>query len=75
MTKDDLLPCPFCGKSEPVRLESYRDEEHKDYFYIVCSVIKGGCGGMSGYFKTRLTAYKKWNSRGHYEGEPACQVN
>lgn len=54
-----------CGNFEhedcPCNL--YEDAGDCDYYTVVCSMDKGGCGSSSGYFATKELAFKAWNRR------------
>jgi len=75
---DELLPCPFCGKSdtvEPIEASQlYADmqvsilNKPQESFAVVCSVWKEGCGASSGFKLTREKAAKLWNRRTHSAG-------
>lgn len=56
--KSIIKPCPFCGKTDTVRI---RKEE--DQYIILCNVHKGGCGGSSGYYYSQEEAIDNWNQR------------
>ena len=53
----EVLPCPFCGYTEPV-LKNYIPAEK---FYVMCEV----CEGVGPKDKTEEKAVDKWNER-HY---------
>lgn len=45
--KTDLLPCPFCGSTDALRLKN----THTASFWVSCSEEDGGCGAKaSGQF-------------------------
>lgn len=71
-----LLPCPFCGKRDSIRLTAASemwDEEsegafpHTDSYAVFCSASSedalSGCGGSGGYFLTKADALSAWNRR------------
>lgn len=55
----NLLPCPFCGKTEPI--VQLNKEDHQ--FQIICNVKDGGCGSSCGFEETKDEAIKLWNTR------------
>lgn len=58
--KNDLRPCPFCGRNKHLEiLESYA-EGHK--WYVLCNFLKGGCGAMGGCRITKESAIRAWNT-------------
>jgi hypothetical protein len=63
----ELLPCPFCGKTEPVRrCDNNEDDSNagNDLAYaVVCDFNLDGCGGSSGYAEKPSEAVRKWNER------------
>ena len=72
-----LMPCPHCGKTEPVRI--YRasededfDESNDDTFAVVCEasseggMVPGGCGAVGGYHIREVDAIAAWNLRATY---------
>ena len=67
MTRDKLMPCPFCGRVQTVGF--YTDSgdlgelEDRDSFAIVCNYNEGGCGATGGYSPTRYGAARNWNMR------------
>ena len=59
MPKIDLLPCPFCGKVEALRMERI-----PFVYNLVCAVANGGCGASTGWnHATPEEAVKSWNTR------------
>ena len=73
---DKLKKCPFCGKTRPVKLMDSNEVEGipveserynpNAYFTVVCAVgytKNTGCGGASGYAKTKEETVAKWNMR------------
>jgi hypothetical protein len=70
-----LLPCPFCGKIETIRIQSsseYEDEcwgevlDNDEQYHIVCNATKpigpGGCGASTGFFNSEEKAIDSWNT-------------
>lgn len=73
---EKLKKCPFCGKIRYVKLMDSNEVEgipveserynREAYFTVVCAVGYNkhtGCGGASGYAKTKEEAVAKWNMR------------
>ena len=79
---NELLACPFCGKSETLEIvtgQAFMDDDqefwqHSDSFAVVCSAAnpggKGGCGAMGGFAANENDAITKWNKRSNACGEP-----
>ena len=59
-----LLPCPLCGRSDPVAVV---DRRFAFGFQsaVLCDHEIGGCGTSSGFRDTKKEARKLWNTR-HY---------
>ena len=77
---EKIIPCPFCGKTDPVGVflhsqivcldDLYDDLYDEDYFAVCCDAQKGGCGAVGGYCETKEEAIEKWNRRsGSYSSE------
>lgn len=64
MSKNDLLPCPFCGKLETVRMIYIPAEKHELVYHVVCDTVNGGCGASTGWNQeTPEDAVNEWNTR------------
>lgn len=64
MPKIDLLPCPFCGKIETLKMLSFQTEKHNFFRRVVCSTVEGGCGASTIWnCATPEEAAKEWNAR------------
>ncbi|MDT3386710.1 MAG: Lar family restriction alleviation protein [Bacteroidota bacterium] len=61
----ELKPCPFCGKTESVRIKIYPNINtfEIEQYAIVCDHIRGGCGSESGHYNDVDDAIKYWNQR------------
>jgi hypothetical protein len=70
----DLLPCPFCGQTKPVRIYDSHEGDDADLsnqrmFSVVCDASSirgkgpGGCGSQSGYDDSEEGAVRRWNVR------------
>jgi hypothetical protein len=82
MPKIDLLPCPFCGKVEALRMERI-----PFVYNLVCAVANGGCGASTGWnHATPEEAVKSWSTRASgwiscsermpkKDGEYICVIN
>ena len=55
---EKLKHCPFCGKTEPLRI--YKDEQ---YWQIVCVYAFDGCGSSSAWYTSIEEAISSWNNR------------
>lgn len=56
--KPIIKPCPFCGKTESIKLK-YSGIQCQ----ILCDIHKGGCGSSSGYYNSEIKTIDKWNQR------------
>lgn len=64
MQKIDLLPCPFCGKLETLRMIYLPSTKHELVYHVVCDAVSGGCGASTGWnHETPEEAAKEWNTR------------
>ena len=78
MKNNQLLKCPFCGKTDFVKLADENtvnlltpdDEEYTKYplSVVICAMAehagdKGGCGSSSGYYLDPKDAIMAWNRR------------
>lgn len=64
MSKIDLLPCPFCGKLETIRMLYIPAEKRKCVYHVVCDALNGGCGASTGLnHETPEKAAEEWNTR------------
>lgn len=79
MTKvSNLLPFPFCGKTDTLSVTSAaelncEDDDdfnawpHSDSYAVMCDASSpggpGGCGAMGGFAPTESEAVEKWNKR------------
>lgn len=64
MSKIDLLPCPFCGKLETLRMIYLPSEKCECVYHVVCDAVNGGCGASIGWnHETPEEAVKEWNTR------------
>lgn len=76
--KEELIPCPFCGKSvaEHTTIQdcemcaNFEDEEMCPEYeccghghFVACNVNKGGCGASTGWYQTPEEATEAWNRR------------
>ena len=60
----ELLPCPHCGKIEPVELwDASLESMELGGIGVVCNVLKDGCGAMGGHGDTEDEAIAAWNRR------------
>ena len=66
----ELKPCPFCGKSDPVKVMSLAEAEPDVYgevdfhFGVCCCLMRGGCGSSSGWqYENPEYAKEAWNRR------------
>ena len=63
---NELKPCPFCSKTESVRIKIYPFDgrtREADTYSVVCDHIHGGCGSESGHYYSPDSAVKYWNMR------------
>ena len=68
---DELKPCPFCGKTNPLEISTSADitecekclEDTSNFVTVICNVNKGGCGATCGYHPKVKQAIKEWNQR------------
>lgn len=59
MPKIDLLPCPFCGNAETLKMQTVPSE-----YRVLCDTVYGGCGASTGWnHRTPEEAAKAWNTR------------
>ena len=64
MPKIDLLPCPFCGKIETLKMLPVQSKKHKFFRRVVCSTVEGGCGASTIWnCTTPEETAKEWNTR------------
>ena len=56
--KEELKPCPFCGKSTPLTRKREAGQT-----IIICDANRGGCGAQSGYTDQREQPTYRWNMR------------
>lgn len=79
LSKDSLLACPYCGKSDTVSVTDSTefhmidcecndvDEGNDRTFAVVCDASRpkgpGGCGASGGFHPTRSAAIAAWNRR------------
>lgn len=60
MPKIDLLPCPFCGKLETLKMLDIQDS----VYHVICDAVIGGCGASTGWnYTTPEKAAEEWNTR------------
>lgn len=79
-TNTELVPCPFCGRSDTL-IENWASSEteffgfewdraNDDTVHIVCDASHpngpGGCGASAGYRLTVEEARTAWNAAGAY---------
>lgn len=64
--------CPMCGKTYALIIQTWREllafddlecEYDTEWYHVVCSANKGGCGTSARYAKTKKEAIKHWNRR------------
>jgi len=75
----NFLPCPFCGKSEAIVLQSSGEYELENFeidsgndgqWHVVCAANKigkngrMGCGASTGFSNSEEEAIEYWNTRG-----------
>jgi hypothetical protein len=87
MPKIDLLPCPFCGRRETLKMLSVQSENHKFLRRVVCSTVEGGCGASTIWnCTTPEETAEEWNTRASgwiscsdmmpkKDGEYICVIN
>ncbi len=64
MPKIELLPCPFCGKLETLRMIYLPAEKRECVYHVVCDADSGGCGASTGWnHETPEEAANEWNTR------------
>lgn len=64
MPKIDLLPCPFCGKHETLRMIYVPSEKCECVYHVICDAVNGGCGASTGWnHETPEDAANEWNTR------------
>lgn len=62
MPKIDLLPCPFCGKIETLKMQTVPSNPSE--YRVLCDTVYGGCGASIGWdHRTAEEAAKSWNTR------------
>lgn len=68
-----LKPCPFCGKTTPVRLVpasediDFNPDEQDESYTVYCDARSGGCGATCGYLaQVPDDAVDAWNRRRTY---------
>ena len=59
---DEPRPCPFCG-SEPHFITRKGNDGWRDYYFVVCDFMDGGCGASGGWYHDALEAIEAWNRR------------
>ena len=69
----DLLPCPFCGRTDTLGVylwadieDNYdsADEYDRTHYAVCCDNLKGGCGATKGCdCETPEQAAEEWNRR------------
>lgn len=72
-SKIDLLPCPFCGKSDTVKIMTAAEclclddptEWDKTHYVVACDkAIEDGCGASTGFdHESPEKAAEAWNTR------------
>ena len=71
MPKIDLLPCPFCGKIETLKMQTVPSNPSE--YRVLCDTVYGGCGASIGWdHRTPEEAVKAWNTRAY--GWIPCSV-
>lgn len=64
MPKIDLLPCPFCGRLETLRMICIPSEKYEFVYHVICDAVNGGCGASTGWnHSTPEEALEEWNTR------------
>jgi Lar family restriction alleviation protein len=61
MNKEELKPCPFCGKEGLLIRECNIPGEEWVQYYVMCDFVK--CGTYQCKYFTREDAIKGWNKR------------
>lgn len=63
----DLKECPFCGKTETLKIVKPKDNNIaiscENNSAVCCDFNKGGCGASSGYRDDAKEAIEHWNYR------------
>lgn len=68
----NLDKCPMCGKTYALIIQTWREllafhdlecEYDTEWYQVVCSANKGGCGTSARYAKTPEEAAAHWNTR------------
>lgn len=58
-----LKPCPFCGRTEMLTIDSMEDYLKDDIYRILCNIKDDGCGSSSGWYYSEEEAIRAWNTR------------
>ena len=61
--REELKPCPFCGKSKTLFVEHDNCYENDDFYYVVCCISDYGCGTTGPGARTEQAAIVEWNRR------------
>ena len=69
----DLLPCPFCGRTDTLGVYTWGDIEDnydsasdwdRTHYAVCCDALKDGCGAVKGKeCETPEEAVEEWNRR------------
>lgn len=66
--KNYLIPCPFCGETESVRMMIRKGKDGwRDRYFVRCEYDSGGCGAESGWYHSEEEAADSWNRRATVE--------
>jgi Lar family restriction alleviation protein len=67
----ELLPCPFCGKANTLKIQKPKGRyTAPDNYFVVCDVKDDGCGASGGIKRTDAEAIAAWNTRAERTCKP-----